>query len=109
MINVMCVLFWSIYRSTALSIKLLKSFGVTAVLNAAQGEMSDWNYINTKASYYSRDNIRFLGVPAFDSKTYPISQHFEEASHFIDEEIRLRKGIPIYFFLTSFYFLRCGV
>jgi len=31
-------------------------------------------------------------VPAFDSKTYPISQHFEEASHFIDEEIRLRKG-----------------
>ena len=71
---------------------MLKSFGVTAVLNAAQGEMSDWNYINTKASYYSRDNIRFLGVPAFDSKTYPISQHFEEASHFIDEEIRERKG-----------------
>ena len=73
-------------------LNMLRAYGVTAVLNAAQGEMSDWNYINTKASYYSRDNIRFLGVPAFDSKTYPISQHFEEASHFIDEEIRLRKG-----------------
>ena len=53
-------------------LNMLRAYGVTAVLNAAQGEMSDWNYINTKASYYAKDNIRFLGVPAFDSKTYPI-------------------------------------
>ena len=37
---------------------MLEDLGVTAVLNAAQGEMTDWNYVNTKASYYSGKGIR---------------------------------------------------
>ena len=61
--------------------------GVTAVLNAAQGTMADWNYVNTKESYYSRCNIKFLGVPALDVKHYPINQHFPEASNFIEDVI----------------------
>ncbi len=39
---------------------MLKKLGVTAVLNAAQGEMTDWNYVNTKQSYYSGKGIRSL-------------------------------------------------
>jgi len=78
--------------STALSLQVLRGLGITAVLNAAQGTMTEWNYVNTKASYYAKDKIRFLGVPAIDFKHYPIHQHFEESSDFIDEELRIRRG-----------------
>ena len=37
------------FRSTALCVSVLKDLGVTAVLNAAMGDMPDWNYVNTKA------------------------------------------------------------
>ena len=39
-------------------LRVLEGLGVTAVLNAAQGEMTDWNYVNTKASYYAGKGIR---------------------------------------------------
>ena len=68
--------------------------GVTAVLNAAQGSMEGWSYVNTKESYYSRCNIQFLGVPALDVKHYPINQHFEEAANFIDNSLK-NKGMSI--------------
>ena len=71
--------------------------GVTAVVNAAQGTMSGWSYVNTKESYYTRCNIKFLGVPALDVKHYPINEHFEETSDFIDNILK-EKGIaePFY-------------
>ena len=71
--------------------------GVTAVLNAAQGSMQGWNYVNTKESYYTRCNIQFFGVPALDVKHYPINQHFNDAANFIEAVLR-NKGIlqPIY-------------
>ena len=50
--------------------------------------MSDWNYVNTRASYYARANISFLGVPAVDLKHYPINLHFQEASDFIEGVLR---------------------
>ncbi len=54
--------------------------------------MSDWNYVNTRASYYSGTAVKdFLGVPAIDLKHYPINSHFQEASDFI-ERILKRKG-----------------
>ena len=62
--------------------------GVTAVLNAAQGSMTDWNYVNTKAIYYTGVGIEFFGVPAIDLKWYPICNHFQEASNFIEEVIK---------------------
>ena len=77
-----------IYRSTALCIGQLREMGVTAVLNAAQGSMADWSYVNTKAIYYTGVGIQFLGVPAIDLKWYPICNHFQEASNFIDEVIQ---------------------
>ncbi len=64
--------------------------GVTAVLNAAQGSMSDWNYVNTKDVYYSGVGIDFLGVPAIDLKWYPICNHFDEAANFIEKVIKSR-------------------
>ena len=79
------------YRSTALCTSILVEMGVTAVLNAAQGTVAGWSYVNTKESYYSRCNITFLGVPALDVKHYPINQHFTEASNFI-ENVLTNKG-----------------
>ena len=40
------------FSTTALCIGILRDLGVTAVLNAAQGTMSEWNYVNTRESYY---------------------------------------------------------
>ena len=74
--------------------------GVTGVLNAAQGSMSGWSYVNTKASFYSRCNIRFLGVPALDVKHYPINQHFEEAVNFI-ESVLINKGMNSLIFINK--------
>ena len=31
---------------------MLKELGVTAVLNCAQGELTDWNMVNTTQTYY---------------------------------------------------------
>ena len=62
--------------------------GVTAILNAAQGTMSGWNYVNTKESYYTKCGIKFLGVPALDVKHYPINEHFVEAANYIDDVIK---------------------
>ena len=72
--------------------------GVTAVLNAAQGSMTDWNYVNTKAIYYTGVGIEFFGVPAIDLKWYPICNHFQEASNFIEEVIK-SKGKYEFFFM----------
>ena len=69
-------------------IRLLKEMGITAVLNAAQGSMTDWNYVNTKASYYSNAGIKFKGIGAIDLKHYPLHEHFQEAADFIDEVVR---------------------
>ena len=71
--------------------------GVTAVVNAAQGTMSGWSYVNTKGSYYARCNIKFLGVPALDVKHYPINEHFQETSDFIDNILK-EKGIAETFY-----------
>ena len=62
----------------------MRDLGITGVLNAAQGSMADWSYVNTKETYYTGVHIRFLGVPAIDLKWYPLCNHFEEACHFID-------------------------
>ena len=72
-------------------IRILKDLGVTAVVNAAQGSMTDWNYVNTKESYYAGANIDFLGIPAVDLKHYPINSHFTEACDFIDKVLK-KKG-----------------
>ncbi len=67
--------------------------GVTGVLNAAQGSMSEWNYVNTKEIYYSGVGIKFFGVPAIDLKWYPISNHFQEAADFIQDVLNNKGNV----------------
>nr|ACO12153.1 Dual specificity protein phosphatase 3 [Lepeophtheirus salmonis] len=81
---------------TAMCIKVLKELNITAVLNASQGTMSDWNYVNTKASYYVNSNIAFFGIPAVDLKHYPINQHFQERADFIHKVIQNRGVILVH-------------
>ena len=40
--------------------------GVTAVLNAAQGSMTDWNYVNTKDKLDLEDEGEILDIPVDD-------------------------------------------
>ena len=57
-------------RATALCTGRLREMGVTGVLNAAQGSMTDWSYVNTKEIYYTGVGITFLGVPAIGTVSY---------------------------------------
>ncbi|TRY71164.1 hypothetical protein TCAL_15050 [Tigriopus californicus] len=72
-------------------IHILKDLGIGAVLNTAQGNMTDWSYVNTKASYYQNTGIQFLGIPAIDLKHYPINTHFKETCDFIESVLK-KKG-----------------
>ncbi|XP_059090927.1 dual specificity protein phosphatase 3-like [Tigriopus californicus] len=78
-------------ESTAMCIHILKDLGIGAVLNTAQGNMTDWSYVNTKASYYQNTGIQFLGIPAIDLKHYPINTHFKETCDFIESVLK-KKG-----------------
>merc|ERR1712059_17806 len=74
---------------TALCTRVLKDLGVTAVLNAAQGE-SDWlSLVNTNESYYSHKGIQYLGVPAIDLDNFPLRDYFVQAANWIE---RILKG-----------------
>jgi hypothetical protein len=54
--------------------------------------MSDWSYVNTKASYYSGKGIKFLGIPAIDLKHYPLNLHFQGKTRGRSEGAGLRLG-----------------
>ena len=56
---------------------------MTAVLNAAQGNLEGWSVVNTKESYYTGVGIQFLGVPAIDLNSFPLSDYFEQAADWI--------------------------
>ncbi|XP_023328603.1 dual specificity protein phosphatase 3 isoform X2 [Eurytemora carolleeae] len=70
---------------TALCTRILKEMGVTAVVNCGQGELTEWNYVNTGPAYYKMVNMDFLGLPAVDLPSYDISQHFNVAADFIQK------------------------
>lgn len=74
--------------ATAICIRVLKDLGITAVLNAAQGDMDNWSYVNTKEHYYAGTGIEFMGVPAIDLKHYPMHRHFHEAADFIEKVVK---------------------
>ena len=67
---------------------MLHSLGVTAVLNAAQGNLEGWSVVNTKESYYSRVGIQFLGVPAIDLNSFPLRDYFEQAADWIEKVLK---------------------
>ena len=66
----------------------MKDLGVTAVLNAAQGDLEGWSVVNTKESYYTRVGIQFLGVPAVDLNSFPLMNYFEQAANWIEKIIK---------------------
>ena len=68
--------------------RILKDLGVTAVLNAAQGNLEGWSLVNTKEGFYRPHGIRFLGVPGVDLNSFPLADYFHEAADFIDEILR---------------------
>ena len=68
--------------------RILKDLGVTAVLNAAQGNLEGWSLVNTKEGFYRPHGIKFLGVPGVDLNSFPLADYFHEAADFIDEILR---------------------
>ena len=61
---------------------------MTAVLNAAQGNLEGWSVVNTKESYYTRVGIQFLGVPAIDLNSFPLRDYFEQAADWIEKVVK---------------------
>lgn len=59
--------------------RVLKELGVTAVLNSAQGTMTDWNYVNTKVMAVAK---ACLGSPIMS--TY--EGHFNECTALYSQE-----------------------
>lgn len=69
--------------ATARNIALLKSLGVTHVLNCAHGQSSS-THVDTSEALYQPHGITFKGLPLDDSLTENISRCFDEAVLFID-------------------------
>ncbi|XP_058476495.1 dual specificity phosphatase 29-like [Solea solea] len=63
----------------------LKRFGITHILNAAEGT---WNNVDTGAGYYSDMDVVYYGVVAEDVATFDLSQYFFSAAHFIEETLK---------------------
>eukprot|EP00092_Neocalanus_flemingeri_P073249 GFUD01090331.1.p1 GENE.GFUD01090331.1~~GFUD01090331.1.p1 ORF type:complete len:248 (-),score=69.56 GFUD01090331.1:182-859(-) len=90
-INGADVVFPGIYlgdETTALCTSVLKDLGVTAVLNAAQGDLEGWSVVNTKEFYYSGKGIQFLGVQAIDLNSFPLRDYFVQAADWIDNILK---------------------
>lgn len=71
-------------RQTAKDKSLLKTLGVTHVLNAAEGT---WNNVDTGAPYYADMDVVYYGVVAEDVTTFDLSPHFYPATRFIRETL----------------------
>lgn len=74
--------------TTALCTSLLRSIGVTHVLNAACGKDRSLNLINTSKGFYRESGIKFLGIEAYDMPSFCLSPFFREAADFIDDAIQ---------------------
>ncbi|XP_075872321.1 uncharacterized protein LOC142881844 [Nelusetta ayraudi] len=71
-------------EQTAKDKSLLKTLGVTHVLNAAEGT---WNNVDTGAPYYADMDVVYYGMVAEDVTTFDLSPHFYPAAHFIRETL----------------------
>ena len=74
------------YSSSAKNLYRLEKFGVTHVLNTAQGTTQ--YHVNTDADYYKKQGIKFLGISALDEETYKLNEHWEETADFIDTALK---------------------
>lgn len=74
--------------TTALCTSLLRSLGVTHVLNAACGKERSLNLINTSSRFYRESGIKFLGIEAYDMPSFYLFPYFKQAADFIDDAIQ---------------------
>lgn len=74
----------------AMNKPLLKSLGITHVLNAAKGEK--FSQVNTSPEYYKDLDIKFMGVSLMDVDNCRIERHFNDGTRFIYEALSSRKG-----------------
>ena len=69
--------------SAAQNLQVLKSLGVTHVVNASQG--TKFNQVNTDADFYKDAAITFHGIKALDIMTFKILPHLRPAAEFIHQ------------------------
>lgn len=81
---------------TALCTSVLKSIGITHVLNAAQGREKNCGQVNTAPGFYLQSGIKFLGVPAFDNIVFRIYPYFDEAAQFIEEALKSKGKVLVH-------------
>lgn len=74
--------------TTALCTSLLRSLGVTHVLNAACGKERSLNLINTSSRFYRESGIQFLGIEAYDMPSFYLFPYFKQAADFIDDAVQ---------------------
>ncbi|KAG8236833.1 hypothetical protein J437_LFUL017117, partial [Ladona fulva] len=76
-------------KHTALCTHALKDLGITHVINAAHGNLSNpYNgFVNTNSTYYDCVGIKFKGFPAIDDLSFDLSQYFVEAANFIESAL----------------------
>ncbi|XP_054711174.1 dual specificity protein phosphatase 3-like [Uloborus diversus] len=82
---------------SAENIEKLKKLNVGYVLNAAYG--SDVHLGTAEvlpAETYARAGIAFLGIPAIDMVSYPIQNHFRQASDFIGAALQSGKKVLVH-------------
>ncbi|XP_076449794.1 dual specificity protein phosphatase 3-like [Babylonia areolata] len=76
--------------SAALRLDVLKSLGVTHVVNASLG--TKFNQTNTDADFYKDAGIDFHGIPALDIMTFKILPYLRPAAQFI-HKAHQEKGV----------------
>lgn len=73
-------------QAAARNIAFLKRFGITHVLNAAEGPWPD-HCVDLTAQYYTGTSITYLGLPLFDSTQVKILPYLGIAAEFIKEAL----------------------
>ena len=72
-------------KATASNIKFLKKYGITHVLNAAEGK--DEGLVDLSSSYFEGSGITYLGFPLWDTPCCNLLPYFGCASEFISNAI----------------------
>ena len=72
-------------KASASNIKFLKKYGITHVLNTAEGK--DEGLVDLSSNYFEGSGITYLGFPLWDTPSCNLLPYFGCASEFIDNAI----------------------
>ena len=73
------------FRTIARNIKQLQLFGVTHVINTAEGKK--FNQVDTSPAYYQGPGIQYYGIPGVDIMGFPLYKYFTAAADYIHEAL----------------------